>query len=238
VLAQRELLKEVLESGVSYSRIVCLSGLDYPIWSNKRIREEFTANYNKEYIVGMNISRPISDKRQLKRIVKYHFLRDIRLKNKSLKKFFSATARIVMTPIPLRKKAFVEINNTLGSVYFGSDWWALTYNCAKYVYEQMCVETKIMKYFKWSYVPSEMCVQTIIFNSSFGNCAMEYKSDVYKGLASLTPLHYIEYTNAIKIFNETDYQTLLRSGKMFFRKASSGYSDTLLDSIDKYRLNN
>lgn len=122
-------------------------------------------------------------------------------------------------------------------VYVGSDYWAITYECAQFVYEKMSAPgSPFMKYFKYSYVPSEMCIQTIVFNSSFQKDALLYPSDKdYSGLNSLTPLHFIDYSHQIKILKENDFQMLINSNKMFFRKAETETSDRLLSQIDKLR---
>ena len=56
VLVQKEMLRAILHSGIKYKRIVCISGLDYPIYSNIRIHEMFDKNPEKEFITGQNIS--------------------------------------------------------------------------------------------------------------------------------------------------------------------------------------
>jgi hypothetical protein len=81
-----------------------------------------------------------------------------------------------------------------------------------------------------------MCVQTIVFNSRFAPAAQLCEGS-YRGLASLTPLHHLEYTDAIRVFEEDDFEGLLASGKIFFRKAQSGRSDGLLAKVDAYRRN-
>ncbi|MBN1600228.1 MAG: hypothetical protein JW915_01405 [Chitinispirillaceae bacterium] len=235
VQLQKELLKAVIESGQEYLRVICLSGMDYPIWSNREIHKYFVSNENTEFISGMNISRFVTDPEQRKKIVKYHLLRDIKISNAKLKRIFTGSARILMTAIPIRKNDYILINNKRYSVFVGSDYWALTFKCAKYVYKSMCDERKLMNYFKTSFVPSEMCTQTIVFNSEFGKNALEYKSHIYEGIAALTPLHYIDYNGFIKIFDECDYKLLKESGKMFFRKASSKKSQKLISMIDKDR---
>ena len=71
----------------------------------------------------------------------------------------------------------------------------------------------------------------------------EYKSKTVKcvdeptfpGLFSLTPLHHIVYGRGIKTYKLEDLQELLDSGKMFFRKARTGFSDTLIARIDELR---
>ena len=57
VLYQKELLELALSCGIKFNRLVCLSGQDYPIWSNAKIRKEFEENPQKEYIAGYNITK-------------------------------------------------------------------------------------------------------------------------------------------------------------------------------------
>ncbi len=119
-------------------------------------------------------------------------------------------------------------------VYCGSDYWALTLPCARYVYERLCNEKALARYFKTSFVPSELCIQTIVFNSPFALRAMRYEGE-YPGLVGLTPLHHIFYGKCIRIWTEADLPLLRRSGKMFCRKVVTGVSDGLVTRIDRLR---
>lgn len=234
VLYQIEMLRCVLESGVQYERVVCLSGMDYPIWSNIRITEEFLANPEKQYIVGYNISNT-SHVGQRERITLYHFFRDIMIKDRRVKRCFSGPARIIMRLLPVRKRPQVLLDGNMVDVYYGSDYWALTIDCARYVYKKFLTNNDYVEYFKYSFVPSEMCVQTIIFNSVYAKHAVVEREEDFTGLPRLTPLHHIVYTKRVKIFTECDYDELICSGKMFFRKSATGLSEELLRKIDEYR---
>jgi hypothetical protein len=159
VKLQKELMKAVIDSKIQYLKVVCLSGMDYPIWPNQKIQSEFINNPDKNYIIGMNISRKIMGKEQNKRITKYHF-RDITIKNKIVKMFISGTLKLMNNVLPIRKAWYVFFNGHFSNVFLGSDYWALSLSCVKLVYNAMCVEKKLMYYFKYSFAPSEMCIQT------------------------------------------------------------------------------
>lgn len=234
VLFQRELLRCAIESKKKYTRIVCLSGMDYPLWSNDKIQNEFNQNFQKEYIAGMNISA-CTNKGQRSKIGYYHFFRDLPIENALIKKYLKGVSMYLMKLIPIRKKLQVKFSGKMVDVYMGSDYWALTYECAKYVYEKMIKEAELMNYFKHSFVPSEMCVQTIVFNSEYRDNAILFASKEYNGLFYLTPLHHIDYGKIIKIFDESDYDRLVSHNKMFFRKAETGISERLLQLINSYR---
>ena len=92
----------------------------------------------------------------------------------------------------------------------------------------------MIHYFKTSFVPSELCIQTLVFNSSFGKQALLHEGD-YPGLSGLTPLHYIDYGRAIKTLTIEELPVLQQSGKMFCRKVVSGASTKLIDEIDRIR---
>lgn len=228
---QRELLKTVIDSKREYSHIVCLSGQDYPLWSNEQIYSFFKNNPNSEFICGYNLTQS-TNKNQRSKIINYHFFRDLKWKNLWWKNKLIVISRNIMRILPIKKAPKVVIGNKECDIYFGSDYWAISLSCAQYVYKKLCMENKLKKYFRFSFVPSEMCIQTIVFNSPFAKNAILYEGE-YPGLFQLTPLHYINYGKCIKILTEEDYPTLQESGKMFCRKVVSNFSDKLIETIKK-----
>lgn len=224
---QQEMLRAVLDSGIDYSHVVCLSGLDYPLWNTNDINTFFNSNPTKEFISGYNLT---TNKFQLPYIRNYHLFRDLECSNTWIKNKLIVASRNILKYI-LHKQTKVEINGRLCDVYKGSDYWAITLQCAKYVYSTI-KQKKLQIYFKTSYIPSEMCIQTIVFNSPFAKDAMLWNDSKYPGLHTLTPLHFIDYTKQIKILDTSDYQRLKESGRMFCRKVISGKSDELVSIID------
>lgn len=234
VMYQKELLGAVLDSRKEYSRIVCLSGQDYPLWNNGEIHRYFSQHPNTEFIMGMNLTN-IANEQQRAKIIQYHFFRDVRWKNLWWKNKLIVLARNLMKVLPLRKRATVQIDEQQMDVFFGSDYWAITLPCAQFIHEKLCSQKKMLHYFRTSFIPSELCIQTIVFNSPYANRALLYEGS-YAGLSALTPLHYIVYGKAIKVMTtEEDYTALKLSGKMFCRKVVSGASDTLVQKIEKDR---
>ena len=228
VWSQYELLKTVFESGRTYDRIACLSGTDYPIWSNKRIAEAFGNPYI-EYIAGYNVTNGNS-KGQLYKINTYHFFRD-------KLHFLCTPVRLLMTYLHISRNPYIQYRNGKRyDVYMGSDYWALTYRCARYVFDVISKDQTLTKYFNHSFVPSEMVVNTIVMNSEYKRKTIRHVDEpTYPGLSSLSPLHHIIYGKSIKTYRLEDLQELLDSGKMFFRKARTGFSDTLMERIDELR---
>lgn len=227
---QKELLGAVINSQKEYSRVVCLSGQDYPLWSNEKIHRFFEENPDKEFVMGFNVTTSTNPAQRAK-IVNYHFFRDLKWRSNWWKNKFIVVARNIMKVLPIKKEATTRIDNKDVEVFGGSDYWAMTYSCARYVYNKLCSEQEMMRYFKNSFVPSELCIQTIVFNSPYAKQALLYKGE-YPGLSNLTPLHYIDYKKAIKVFSLPDMEVLQQSNKMFARKLEWGISDSLIKAID------
>ena len=92
-------------------------------------------------------------------------------------------------------------------------------------------KSAIRRYFIDSFGQAETLIQTIAFNSSEWAPKCILHQGEYPGLAALTPLHFIIYEPVIKVMDETDYDTLMASGRMFTRKLVSGKSDLLVERL-------
>lgn len=226
---QKELLAAVLHSGIPYTRVVCLSGQDYPLWNNNAIHHYFEEHQDTEFIGGFNLTR-CTVKQQLHKITHYHPFRDLPWKSIWWKNKLIVASRKLVQILPIRKAPFAPLEGKQADVYFGSDYWAITLPCARYVYEKLCTEEKLVKYFRTSFVPSELCIQTIVFNSPFASKGLLLEGE-YPGLTRLTPLHYIDYGVSIRVMTLEDLPVLRQSGKMFCRKVVSGESDTLIEKL-------
>ncbi len=173
VLAITSMMKAAFESKIRYDRILNITGMDYPIWSKQRLDEEFTQYPIKEYIMGFNIT-DTSSKVQKNKIRKYWFF-DNWIRNNFANKVVRKIANMVSTYMPLSKSLQVRIDDDRNcDVYFGSDYWALTWDCAKLVYDTFMKAQDFQVYFRYSFAPSELFTQTIIFNSVFRKFAMLY----------------------------------------------------------------
>lgn len=231
VKSQYEMLRMIFEeTRKEYDRVVCLSATDYPLWSNNKIIDAFSSK--TEYIGGYNLAR-CNDKRQQDKVKDFHFFRDVQLPLKA-KRAICLSARSIMHLLPIKKDLFVYGDNGVKyEAYTGSDYWGLTYDCARYVFETMRDDKKLMRYFQYSYIPSEGVINTIVFNSKYKeNCSIYSEDAEYPGLEALTPLHYTYYKGAIKVYTIDDWGELMNTDRMFFRKARTGISDTLIERLE------
>ncbi|TCT18707.1 beta-1,6-N-acetylglucosaminyltransferase [Thiobaca trueperi] len=236
---QQELLKAATQSNNRYDRYFIISGMDYPVISNAAIQSELAANPDKEYIIGLNIT-PIKTPKIRNKLVLYHFFRDLRTKNRTILRIFRGGSRLVMTVLPIRKKPYIEIDGKKLDVFMSSSYMCITDNLAKYIVDQMEKNISIMHYFRYSFVPEELVIPTIVFNSAYACNAMLYSSNRYDGLITLAAIHQFEYRDSIKIYNESDFDFLMEmkinNKKFFMRKAITGVSDKLLEMIDESRI--
>jgi len=229
IQSQLSLMKMVVESEKKYERIVNMTGTDYPLWSNKRIENYFIENKQTQFIMGYNFERATNPIRKYK-VERYWFFdwrkypgfRHIESPVRHVANLFSSQKRNKM-------------KETGYKFYYGSEYWALTQDCLEYVYEKYTKDIKLQRLMKTSFVPSEIYVQTILYNSKYVNDLFgepEYNVD---RVSRLAPLHYFLYEERIQEFDEKDLPMLEFFDKMFFRKARTGISDKLMNIIDNRR---
>lgn len=107
----------------------------------------------------------------------------------------------------------------------------ITMALAKYIYNEMRSNKAIHSYFVHSFAQDEMVIPTIVFNSQYKDRAMLYPYQRYDGLKSLSAITYFNYGKSIQVFDETNYDELMSSGKMFARKFSSTKSTKLMEML-------
>ena len=100
VAYQRELLEAAVGSGRDYLRAVCLSGQDYPLWGNARIRQFFEDNPEAELIGGMDLAA-CTDRKLREKVTLRHPFRDLRCKNRWWKGKMAAGGRLLYSTCTL-----------------------------------------------------------------------------------------------------------------------------------------
>ena len=234
VVYQHELLRAALAGGTAYSHLVCLSAQDYPLWSNSRIHRYFREHADRQFIGGHDLTLT-DDAQQLRKITCLHPFRDLDFPSQWFKDKLVVASRTVLRLLGVRRRPVVKLGGKHCHVFFGSDYWALTPDCACHVCHVLESEPGFCRYFRTAFVPSELCVQTIVYNSRFAPSDAVLPNP-YPGLTRLTPLHFIDYGEGIRQLTMDDLPRLQQSGKMFCRKVVSGVSDELARHIDLLRL--
>ena len=230
---QMALIKEAIDYPVTFDRIFFLSGLDYPFWSPERITTWLKAQRQKEIISGicMDTDAINSQQHDLYSLSRPFFHLGL-IGNKGNERL-SILGRRMKQRLGIRKPLSFQVDGETWHLYKGSAWWCITEGLATYIYNMYKTKPAIRRYFKDSFGPAETLIQTIAFNSPEWAPKCRLHEGEYPGLASLTPLHYIIYEPVIKVMDDSDYVTLVTSGRMFTRKVVSGKSDRLVQILKK-----
>lgn len=237
-LAEKKLLETALKSIHNYDRLILLSGQDYPLWSNDKMLKQYEAYPQKIYMKCYNLSMVNYPPKIPQRIERYHF-RDLPITNKTMRHFIIGGLMYLMNKLPIKKSRYILVGNTKWPVWGGSQWFNISRECAEYVLKEMQINKVVCNYFKMSFAPDEMMIQTIIFNSPFRKFADSFSEDgIYPGLEETSMTHYIEYHNGQKTFKIGDFDNLISSNKMFGRKFDSFESHELISRLIKFRNNN
>ena len=218
---QYALINEVLESPFEYKKIVNLTGTDFPVASNDQLISTLSSETN-EFIIGYRLA---TDKTDCKDKVLYYYEYD---KGKNVRLFWAAIRKI------LKIKRFKDYDSIGYDFYFGSEYWALSYNVVLELMNIWKKDATLRKILKNASIPSEIWIHTLFFNSKYA-----FKGEVfekqYEGLSKLAPLTYFVYKDAIKVLTAEDYNDILKSGKLFVRKVITGKSDDLIRSLSLHR---
>lgn len=241
---QMLLIKAALDYPCHFERLVTLSGLDYPLWSNSRISQYFQQMGDKEILSGFDMSTPgvPLDNTIIYRLARPFFA--IPLLGNKRNQQLSILCRRIKTAlgdpfsIPVAEKLRLCKPLVLPNgwhLYKGAAWWAITEELGRYVYDTYTKDPQIRRYFTDSFGQAETVVQTIAFNNPEWRQRCILFTDKYPGLVALTPLHFIIYAGSIRIMSDIDYQMLLDSRKMFTRKLMTGKSESLIEMLERHR---
>lgn len=230
---QMALLEAAINHPTHFDHIFALSGLDYPIWSNRQITEWLEQQGNREILQGYNMNTPLLNASQRKQYTEYRPL--ITLFGNFLDTKLSIALRRLSSMLGIRRKLCLTVDGKKWDLYKGSSWWCISEDLARYVMDTYRQHPEIRRYFMHSFGPDECLMQTIAFNSPLwtGRC-MLFEGE-YPGLDALTPLHYIVYEPVIQVMREKDLPAILASGRMFARKFLTGPSDALIASLHEMK---
>ena len=226
VMMQYNLIRTILESGIRYGRIVSLTGMDYPVASNAVLKEAFS-DQGKEYIIGFNITMENwSPSSSISMSCKDRFLYYYR---------FDGNWNLARVIKKLRIRRFKTYESLGYCFYYGSEYWALTYDCISDLMAAYDSDTRLREIFRHSFVPSESWIHTLFFNSGYKDRGVAWKGNFDLGVGNYAHLTYFNYGKKIKILDEDDYEMIISSGKPFARKLENGISDNLRLRLERYR---
>ena len=235
--SQVTILKNCLESVIrsgQFDRVVALSGMDYPAMPSKQIELIFQENPKKEYLRARIVTNNDTLSNKVTRYWRFDYPYNNGLACRISRGIHNRILGNVLHSLRIRKKDSILVDGAIWNVYFGSDYWALTYNTAVELYKYLN-RKEIERYFRSSYAPSELVTTTIVCNIVNHNDIDMIASEKCR-YEQLCALHYEIYDPIIQTMTEKDFQAIIDSQKMFFRKTRTGESDELCRmSKDYYR---
>lgn len=235
VVFQMRLIRAALDSPRRNDFVFMISGQDYPLWPNRRIREFLQEHEGESQLAGICLdSNEVAERnKRIYRLVRPQL--DWAWLSAKWNDKLSLLVRKVLKLCRCRQPLHLTVDGAEWRLYKGSDYFCLTRQLAQYVFEQWSTHHEIQRYFSHSFAPSETCIHTIAFNSPEHSRHCLLTQGAYRSLATLTPLHCIDYEPVIRVWRSGDFDRLAASGKMFGRKFTTAESTALLDAIDQQR---
>ena len=152
VEATLALLEFGLQQSSDADYYILLSGVDYPIRSKAFLHK--LLEKRKEYIDIAPLPVPY---KPAERYEYYYFDYNRRNLKHYNPKFL---IEVLLKKLKIKRKAPFKI-------YAGSQWFALTHECVKYILNTVKDDRRYLDFFRHTLVPDEAFFQTIIGNSSF-----------------------------------------------------------------------
>lgn len=229
---QMELIRAALDSGKPYAYLISMSGMDYPLWSNKRITAFFREAGGREILQGLRLTDDDPKSWQ------YRLYRPFSCRhwpNGSMRSKMRVATRHLLKWLGVRKPLRIEAGGKTYALYKGAAWWAITPRLARTVLREWDGNEVLKRYFRTSFCPAETFMQTVAFNNEYFAPRCILTEGPFTTLAAITPLTFIDYNPVVQVLTEKYYGQLIESDKMFCRKTMTGRSDRLMDMIDKRR---
>ena len=225
VSATLKLLKSAVNHGVSFDRYCLLSGSDFPIKRTAYIEDEF--HKNTEFIsiyqkINYKENNLISDR------IKYLHFWDNRFLNIRTAPSLRFTLRVhrALKMFPRRKYEGLDF-------YKGSQWWALTDDCIKFILKFIENHREYLLFHQYAGVPDEMFFHSIIQISPFiDNVFYNFEKDPP---SKQQGFHHISWKNGRpRNLKESDLSTLMTSPALFARKFDEYRSSGLLLKLEQH----
>lgn len=227
-LVQSELflISQALADNCDYYHL--LSGADMPIKSKNYIENFFEKNSGKEFIHFDTDLRLMCDKEISRRTKLYHWLQDYRhrYKSRAFNEFFTAIEHCslgVQLLLGVDRLAKEDIK-----IYYGSQWFSITKQFAKYALEKV---DYIEKIFSNTSCSDELVFQTLIMQSKFKN----HLYIMERNNSCLSNMRLIDWKRGKNgspyTWQAKDINELKQSPCLFARKFQFDFPEELIEQI-------
>lgn len=229
-----EMLRTALNSDKHYDYFVLLQNLDYPIRSNEKIEEFFEKNKGTEFIRGCKIART----KDWHYSRKYKILNErddeFYITNKSkIRKYLRYMRLAIQSVTTIGFNGVIKEGNNAYDIYYGTAQWAITRDCAQHMISFEKTHPKFNERMKQIQFPDEEYFHTVVHNSDFKYHCVKFDEPEQRWLVNWRNIHYFEFPKEVTVFEEKDYEKIMKQDVLFIRKVKTGVSDLLMDKIDE-----
>lgn len=211
--AIKSLLTCAMKGNYDYYHII--SGADLPLHPMSYFKSFFEKHPGKEFV---NFEPEYDITRAYYR---HFFPNTIRTSSGLKQKLFYHAYKYL---IKIQKALKVNLaKGYQGSIHKGADWWSITHRAAEYVLSQ---EPTFKKYFRYTYCPSELLVQTTLYNSPFRDRIYSLKDEPIAALREIDWQRGQPY-----VWRTEDYEQLIASQCMFARKFDVKVDSEIISKI-------
>ena len=215
------LLRTAIKKEYDYYHLI--SGCDIPLFTKQQFLDFFEKNKGKEFVEfspeEISIENKVIDR------VKYYyiFMNSIRSSHAILRK-----PQTFIRETFLKLQKFLKINRIDNQQFkYGSNWFDITHDFAKYV---IASQKWIDKYFKYSCCGDELFLQTLLFNSKFSK---DNYYDLPKEERKIQLGRYVDWERGNPYtFVEEDYEEIVNIHSSFFiRKFDYSKDSKIVDKL-------
>lgn len=212
------------------THFIVISGADYPIASNREILDFFAQRPQRQFIRRFDLMAS-GDSHQTWRI-RGRFFREWADRFTWKRRPLFALERMLRL-FPRRLPQGVRFAA-------GSNWVALTRDCAAYCVEKARTDHRLVDFFRPAFGPDEIFLHTLVENSPFVASAspIEPYVDISKigGPFAYGNVHVLTPKVPVATAEDAEAMLAMRGEKLFTRKLSSSRSQAALDVFDKAAL--
>jgi hypothetical protein len=224
------LIRAALAAGPAFDYAILLSGLDYPIKPRRYVLDFFGKHPGRQYLRYASIA----DNPSLAYKVKYYYFPSIQWPRNHR---IVARLRYKLVRFLLPRRSFLP--NLVP--YTGSQWWALTKDCLQYVVNYVDEHWEYAECLCYADIPDETFFHTLVLNSPFGehtnrNIQVGKWPNVRQPVREAGEhIKYLDWKSPREkpaILEETDFNMLCKSERLFARKFTTAKSLRLIEKLN------
>lgn len=202
------LIRSLASCEINFDFATLLSGVDYPIKSNREVAAFLNQHRGEEFIKSFLLTAP----NRWSEHGGYY-----KIPNRVLCRHLSYRSRVVRLP------GFRKMPGGL-QPYGGSQWWTLSRDAIAYIARFVDRRREFLSFFRRSFIPDELFIQTVLSNSHFADRVAQ---DDLRFMIWDRPAPPYPATLTLR-----DLDVLLASNKFFARKFDMHIDADILQALD------